>query len=358
MMMSWIIPVHVLSEKRRELLLMGLDMLGKWSLIDTYVLILMLVAFQFHVQTGPLPNTNPPQYGIADVFVQPHIGFYSFLAATAMSLILSHIILALHNYALDKDSWKDSKDERKALWEHAFPADDKPKLAIFKRYLVVIGLLATLGLIGYGAAIFSFAFDFKGAAGWLLILTGQNPKTSYSVVSLGLAIPGAAPPSSLFGVRCIQITFFIFTLAVPLSHLLTVLFLWVTPMKHRTQKRLFVVTEVLNAWSALDVFVVAIIAAVLEIRQFAAFIVGDKCNLINEILAKYFSDDLNGDTKCFDVIATLDTGCWVLFAACILYIIVGNLVMRKCHKTIKDFAKKIQEEEETDTYIFKPSKIN
>ena len=44
-----------------------------------------------------------------------------------------------------------------------------------------------------------------------------------------------------------------------------------------------VLTEVCNAWSALDVFCVSIAAALLEIQQFAAFIVGDACDGINEV---------------------------------------------------------------------------
>jgi hypothetical protein len=94
---------------------------------------------------------------------------------------------------------------------------------------------------------------------------------------------------------------------------------------------------VLNAWSALEVFVVAIMAAVLEIRQFAQFVVGDKCNLINEILKQYFDQELKGDPKCFDVIATLQPGCWILFAACIIYVGVAGFVMRKCHNAIKEY---------------------
>ncbi len=100
----------------------------------------------------------------------------------------------------------------------------------------------------------------------------------------------------------------------------------------------------LNAWSSLEVFVVAIMAAILEIRQFAAFIVGQKCDVIYELLRQYFSKYMNGDPKCFDLVATLDTGCWVLFTACIIYIIVGNLVMKKCHRTLLEHSKKTQEE--------------
>jgi uncharacterized paraquat-inducible protein A len=44
--------------KRRESFLMALDALGKWSLIDAYVLVLMMVAFHFHITQ---PGKDQPQ---------------------------------------------------------------------------------------------------------------------------------------------------------------------------------------------------------------------------------------------------------------------------------------------------------
>ena len=93
----------------------------------------------------------------------------------------------------------------------------------------------------------------------------------------------------------------------------------------------------------MEVFVVAIIASILEIRQFAAFIVGDKCDPINALMKEYFNAELNGDTKCFDVIATLESGCWILFSACIIYFGVASFVMRMCHKAIKDHTEEFTE---------------
>jgi hypothetical protein len=59
----------------------------------------------------------------------------------------------------------------------------------------------------------------------------------------------------------------------------------------------------------LDVFVVSIVASLLEIQQFAEFIVGDSCDEINKFLKEYMDDQLEGDDKCFDVIATLTKVC-------------------------------------------------
>lgn len=94
---------------------------------------------------------------------------------------------------------------------------------------------------------------------------------------------------------------------MPFAVLSAMLFLWLTPLTLAMQRSLFVLAEVLNAWSALDVFCIAIAAALLEIQQFAAFIVGDSCDAINVLLAEFFDEQLDGDDKCFDVVAQLDT---------------------------------------------------
>jgi len=170
-------------------------------------------------------------------------------------------------------------------------------------------------------------------------LLGESRKTSYSVLSLGNELPDGSEHPNSFGIRWIQATYFTFIIAVPLAHLAVLLFLWLTPLTSRVQRKVFVVTEVFNAWSAVEVFVISIIAALLEIQQFAAFMVGDKCDQINPILKQYFSDELKGDAKCFDVVATLDKGCWILFAACVVYVFVSILVMKTCHTALQDHDK-------------------
>ncbi len=55
-------------------------------------------------------------------------------------------------------------------------------------------------------------------------------------------------------------------------------------MKRKTLNKLFVAAEILSAWSTVDVFVVSIVAALMEIRQFAQFMLGGHCDEINKIL--------------------------------------------------------------------------
>ena len=118
-----------------------------------------------------------------------------------------------------------------------------------------------------------------------------------------------------------------------------------------SQQRFFVLTEILNAWSALEVFVVSVIVALLELPTFAQFIIGDMCDIPNDLITTLdhstppagHANDLiwrmltnigHGEDKCFDVKAVLEPGCWILFAAFMIAIIVIQLVTRSCAQVI------------------------
>ena len=90
----------------------------------------------------------------------------------------------------------------------------------------------------------------------------------------------------------------------------------------------------------MDIFIVSIIAAILEISQFALFIVGEKCDAINPILAKYFSDVLGEHNNCFSVVARLQEGCWILFASVILYTITVQVIMNVSRRALNERAGK------------------
>jgi len=137
------------------------------------------------------------------------------------------------------------------------------------------------------------------------------------------------------GILFIQTFFIIITVILPLVNLCALLVFIFLPLYVQSQRRIFVVLNILHAWSCLDVFVVSIVAALLEIEKFSQFIIGDKCDFLKSFLSK-LSPLLDGDNKCFDVIANLNSGCWILFGACVLQIIVTNALMRKYRSVLDE----------------------
>lgn len=88
------------------------------------------------------------------------------------------------------------------------------------------------------------------------------------------SLPAASRIPSDVGIRWLQASYFVIGFAMPVLFLVCMLGLWVVPLSLHRAKMALMVAEVINAWSALDVFVIALVACLLEIQQFAAFIVG------------------------------------------------------------------------------------
>ena len=117
MLMCWVVPpssrcrccgcgrgrgMRVLSPERRGMWLQALDALGKWSLIDTFVLVMMMVAFRFHIQNQQTWNWIeflPDNFLVVDVIVKPNWGIFAFIIATVISLLSTHVVIAFHRAA-------------------------------------------------------------------------------------------------------------------------------------------------------------------------------------------------------------------------------------------------------------------
>lgn len=97
---------------------------------------------------------------------------------------------------------------------------------------------------------------------------------NHSAISIGTSLPAASRIPKDAGIRWLQASYFLFLLAMPLSFLACALGLWLTPTTLHTARVAIAIAEIINAWNALDVFVIALVACLLEIQRFAAFIVG------------------------------------------------------------------------------------
>ena len=352
MLISFVLPTSLLNKRKREKILMGLDATGKWSILDSYVMILMLVAFHFHIQF-PLDEKSEIEKGaIVNVFVYAAFGFLTLIIGTIISLCLSHIITHLHR---SLDEHPDQNKGEKAESYTALISFAESKIFGKKSFQVLISILLiiTLCLVVAGSFITSFSFYFHGLAGYALDLFQIVPHREYSVIKLGFSVPESYENPNDKTIRFTQAIYFITVFVMPISTLLNIIFLWFIPLPRKIQKFLYNAAEILNAWSCLDVFVIAIFAAILQISQFTEFIVGDKCDTINPFIDKYFYDILNGHNKCFEVQAYLQSGCWILFIAAIMFFILTKIVMKVCRNAlderlpdnVKEYLKNLKEGE-------------
>jgi hypothetical protein len=325
MMWGWLAPESVFSVKKRGKLLFSLDALSKFSLVDTFVLVIMMVSFRFHLAIG--------DSAIIDVFVNPLFGFYGFLTATTVSLVAGHVELHVHRQSIASES--ESEDQSKAsLFSHVFTIDGKRYTFSSALKLSLAAIMATtLVLLAVGSVMDSFTFEFGGLTGLLL---GDDNTRTYSLVSIGTALPESVEDPNGPGIMFLQVVYFFYACIMPFACLLALSVLLVVPMTISQQELWLTAAEVANAWSAIEVFALSIIAALFEISTFASFIVGDKCDIVNQILEDKFDDLLQGDDICYSVTASVGVNVCFLVVGVVLNSFIVSKLLRITQAVIEE----------------------
>ena len=335
MLISFCLAGSILSHKSREKILLILDATGKFSILDTYVMVMMLVAFHFHVQIPTVIQSLSNDGAIIDVFVYAAYGFITLIIGTLISLVLSHIITHLHR---SLDFHQDENKGENAESYKSIMSFAKVKCIGDLTFRVIISfiLFLTLGLVIAGSITKCFSFYFHGLAGYGLEILNIPPHREFSIIDLGLSVSNACENPTDTRIIFTQVVYFLTVLILPLSFLLFVGILWFVPMTRKAQTILYTIAEILNAWSCIDVFVIAIIGNLTEIAQFTKFIVGDKCNSIDPIIKKYFSKILDDHDTCFQVKTYLQEGCWLFFAAAVSFFITSFVILKICRNALNE----------------------
>lgn len=377
MFVLWEISGKNVKASTRGKCLKFVDRLGKWSLFDSFVMTMFMVGFRFHLHVtedddydDASKKLSPSSFGDLDVVVTPKRSFYVFLFATVLSLVLGHVTLFLHRKSIRSKTEVD--DTATPLWRRDVSRPSvllRTKMAAAQAVGVFLLLVAAAVFLAVGVNIPSIKFDFLGIAGYAL---GSSEKTrSYSLVKLAEALPhasidkyagGSATTTSnetitIFfqhvGPRFIQSTLYVFAVVAPLAQLLILCFLWIWPLTPRMQRRVQTMAEIFSAWSSLDVVLFAVVAAMLQIKQFANFVVGGGCLKFNTMLASIGgtgqtsesssnADRQQIDDDCFDLDTYFEPGCWLLVSSAIMANFVGIWVMKRCDQSVASNALRLR----------------
>ncbi|CAB9516048.1 Paraquat-inducible protein A [Seminavis robusta] len=332
MLVSWITPANYLKPSTRGTLLLALDALGKFALVDTYLFVLMMVAFRYHLDVSDTLSV--------DVFVSPETGFYTFLGATCFSLLMGHFLVYCHRLSeMRLLKPRNARRFRKSICQHKYYVGDDTGQQMqlskcFKTAIVLTALGATV-LLAVGITIKCFRFEIGGLAGDFL---GDDRITYYSLMSLGTSLRKSVQDPSSMGILLLEVIYFFYAVATPFACLGLLLVLFLVPMRLETQRFFVVLAEIANAWSAVEVFVISIIASLLEISTFASFIVGHRCDLIKKIIHDRFASALDDatDATCFTVRSSVEPNVWVLIMGALLNSIVVGVLLRLIHCSVNE----------------------
>eukprot|EP00730_Choanoeca_flexa_P002675 TRINITY_DN11127_c0_g1_i3.p1 TRINITY_DN11127_c0_g1~~TRINITY_DN11127_c0_g1_i3.p1 ORF type:complete len:977 (+),score=222.83 TRINITY_DN11127_c0_g1_i3:236-2932(+) len=334
MMFCWLVPTSTLSVGNRETFLRILDVIGKWSLLDIYVSIMLVVGMHFHVPLDT-PTQNTPT--IVNMWVTPEPALFVYWAVIILSLVLTHLMLHTHRACVQANLGCPTPIlRREALCNHVFRSGSRHfRFTWGGKALIALVCLGTAGAVVLGCITDAFTFNMKGLIAWLYEQDGFSSQRTYSLWSMFWDLPAANPNPNGLAIRFVQAFYLLFACAVPLIQQLVLLVLWLTPLTAKAQRRLYIAAEILFAWSGLEVYLLSIVMALLQLQPLTHFIIGHKCDTINALLRPFLSRELDGDSVCFDVTTDINNGTFILVGCCVVNMLATLVVMRLCHQAVE-----------------------
>ncbi|KAH8059797.1 oxidoreductase [Aureococcus anophagefferens] len=273
---------------RRESVFKTVEMLSKWSFIDVFIVVLLVVA--------------------CHVFVEMRYAFYAFCLATVTSMLCGQVLLALHRRVHDGAAPR-AGGAPAALAAHALKG--RPPRA-WQR-CVAPAAAAVAALLCAGLTLEFLTFDVGGAAGLLQDLADRAPAATLTLGLFGLE--GPAPGGGWRPCAAVAALTLVFAFFVPLANLAILAALWALPLRPAAQARLAAANDVTYGWSSLDVFVVAVVATGAQLGDLVDALAKKRCKQVDGVLGAFFDAALEGDATCLRLAVRVRPGCRVAAGA-------------------------------------------
>lgn len=204
-LLMWFVNPSLISSKKRGSILHWLDLLGKWSMVDVFVLLTTLASFRITIESPSHVAYLPDGFYEVNMLVVPLWGLYANMLAQLVSQVSSHIIIHYHKKTVaaaicaQEEEWgivtSPQSEEPEKLRNHNFRLEYEAssKRAIISGWVngALLAALASLAiLVILGCALPSFSIEILGLLG-LAVESGQEfeqAHTYYSVFSLAQTI--------------------------------------------------------------------------------------------------------------------------------------------------------------------------
>lgn len=300
----WFLPPASVSVTRRGSILLWLDWLTKWSMVDVFVLLISIAAFRVSI-TSPNVSFLPEGIYAIDMMVVPLWGLYANMIAQLISQVSSHLVIYYHRrivrsaqkssslrrlensetqgfietgakgvsrVSVDRSLDDDTTEEtirRQALRKHQFsrPHRGETEHLVVRRGVNGLfggSLVALVVLVIVGCSIPSFSLDIFGLVG-VAVEFGQDfdeATKSHSVFSvLKLLMQEAkflGTGAHYAGLLSLSLILLFTVLLVPIAQSLALTRQWFFPATKKQRNRMAVMIEILQAWQYAEVYLVAV----------------------------------------------------------------------------------------------------
>lgn len=351
MLACWLAPPRRFPIWIRERTLQVLDWTGKWSLIDTYLLIIFLVTFNYTIPAAAnLDAGTAAGAASLEVFVRPAMGVHVFVIGTILSLLCTHFLLWAHRRHEEVDSGV-------AFLASRLKATDRSTMSVYKACQTYSKsqsanwtMVATISLaipvvaaaLVWAVCVHSFDVTLTGIPSIIFprMHPPIDPTREFSILQIGVSILLSNPPPvesyDFILIRLYGLFFLAVAIVLPLIHILSMAIVWFVPLTLHNQRRINHISGTLFAWATPEVLSVGIIASILQLKRFGGYITNDGCAPINELLDRV--DPAlwpTPDKHCVELDTRLRGGALVLFFVCLVYLIVSAAILAICERLVK-----------------------
>ena len=353
----WFVPPKYLPLRLRGRIIWFLDTVGKWSFVEFFFLIFVLVAFKIRGTSPELAYFPESPLLKAELIIEPQISLFTFGLAVVISLIIGNVCLIYHEKIINAKrlAWRREKIEeietqRKVALagkEHFYVDEDKLEVALYRweftgipdsennaaRYfyqmtyfgLVTIGIATVLLfiLLTLAGALEAILLSNFGVVAYLIEFSGQETIYSLSAFDLIRALYRTAitPITVLLSL--------VFVATITIIPLMMLVISSVMVMKELNLARARQIQEarhILYSWCCVDVFVFAIAFTCLEVGVISRSLVKSipQCVAVGEFMTETLLplgivDEENANASCFALEASLQRGAYVALFAVLVF---------------------------------------
>ena len=355
----WFVPPKWMPVKRRGSILRWLDILGKWSIIDVFVLLMTLASFKLTVESPDNLSFLPSGLYSVTMLVDLQWGLYANALAQLVAQISSHVIIHYHRKCSTQATqaqeveWNVSRssirDDPEYLKAHEFKQDyeaSSKRLIVKKNvnWILLAAFISFAILVISGCVLPSFGIEVFGLVG-LAVESGnqfEQAKEFYSVFGLANMIIEQArflnTVSDFVGLGSLSALLVITVFLVPLLQAATLLAEWFCPMTKKQRLRNMVLNEILFAWQYMEVYVLSIIISAWQLGGVSEYMINVYCgSLKNAFNSLSFYGILSeDDAQCFKVEASVEKASWILVSACLILCMLNHFISGASMQKMKD----------------------
>mmetsp|Transcript_13641 Transcript_13641/g.38382 ORF Transcript_13641/g.38382 Transcript_13641/m.38382 type:complete len:1474 (+) Transcript_13641:286-4707(+) len=359
----WFTPTSWVSISRRGSILIWLDRLAKWSMIDIFVLIVCLAAFRVSVDSPTNFAFLPEGFYSFDLLVVPVWGLYANLIAQLISQISSHFIIhyhrkiakKAHNSYLQRNTdislrrTEDDTDEKVQLRTHKFGRphrgeDEKLSVRAWTSSILVLLVLCSCACIIIGCILPSFSIEVFGLLG-IAIEAGQEFReaitnhSAFTVIKLLFEQARFVETvKDLVGLGSFSVIFILTILLVPIIQSIALLGHWFIPMTTKQRRKLVALNEILQAWQYAEVYIIAVFVGSWQLGSLSSFMVNSYCGSLDGFFSElvFYGIVKDKDAQCFSIKSSIEGGFFILAVGSVLLTVINTFITKATKQYFRD----------------------